>query len=361
MSNIFRGLWNELCGRKTPPIQIILWGLPVGLLLALGAFFLALFTAVPISHAPRQAPVIMSVMSIADQPDLQLPVQRVEPKMAPATFVAAAPAPVASLMVEHPVQSGQTLIGILKKYCRQNDYREIAQENGINPDRIYADKTVLRFQNGCAANANAPAVAVKRQEVPVVRSSLKAAPHIIAPRLGQSNPQVISQPTLRGEVCAGGLARGFVGTGRARRSMTQQETLRCIGLLYGAYIREASGLTGLPIDLLVAKVFVESRGDPDAVNRRDGSSGLSQLQPATARQYGLSAEHLFAPRENILCGARILADYVRMANGDIARGLAYYNAGPYKSFLRHAGFDPQKFPFVLRIARVRALLTQTNV
>ena len=329
--------------------------------MALGAFVLALFTAVPMSHAPRQVPVIMSVTSVTSQPELQLPVQRVEPKMAPVTFVAVTPViTVASPMVEHSVQIGQTLIGILKQYCRQDDYRQIARDNRINPDRIYAGKTVLRFQRGCVANAKAPAVVVKRQEAPVVRSSLKAAPRIIAPRLGQSNPQVISQLTLRGEVCESGLARGFVGSGRTRRSLSQQETLRCIGLLYGAYIREASELTGLPTDLLMAKVFVESRGDPGAVNRRDGSSGLSQLQPATARQYGCSTEHLFAPRENILCGARILADYIRMANGDIARGLAYYNAGPYKPFLRREGFDPKKFPFVQRIAHVRAVLTQTN-
>lgn len=66
--------------------------------------------------------------------------------------------------IVHPVQDGQTLIGILKAYCR-DDYETIARENGIvDPDKIYAGHTVLKFTNGCLGNA--PSVLVKQSVSP---------------------------------------------------------------------------------------------------------------------------------------------------------------------------------------------------
>ncbi len=66
--------------------------------------------------------------------------------------------------IVHPVQTGQTLIGILKPYCR-DDYEVVARENDIaDPDKIYAGRTVLKFTNGCLGNA--PSVLVKQSVSP---------------------------------------------------------------------------------------------------------------------------------------------------------------------------------------------------
>jgi soluble lytic murein transglycosylase-like protein len=82
----------------------------------------------------------------------------------------------------------------------------------------------------------------------------------------------------------------------------------------------AAAKTGLPLSLLVATAYEESRMNPQAVSRA-GASGLLQLMPATAR--GLGA----GPRENVLAGARYLRALLdRFASVELA--LAAYNAGP---------------------------------
>jgi hypothetical protein len=385
MSNIFRELWDELCGRQTPPIQTILWVLPAGLLLALGAFVLALFTAVPVSHTPRQAPVIMSITSIAE------PVQRVEPKMAPVTFVAVTPViTVASPMVEHFVQIGQTLIGILKQYCRQDDYRQIARDNRINPDRIYAGKTVLRFQRGCVANANAPAVVVKRQEAPVVRSSVTSAPQAplvqsavkpsgkrslstelhqeitrvadlkkvkLADRsaaqqrelralTGVIRQQVLAHYQLANPDCP------YVEARKAGRTEREQVLfrVRCIRENFGQVIEETARKTGLERSYLEAMVYVESGGRPDAISPA-GAAGNVQFMRASSKGFGLRDR--FDPFASIRAGGRHLVDNRRRWNGDMIKATAHYNMGPGAGA---KGFNPGQLPYVREVFRVQAII-----
>jgi soluble lytic murein transglycosylase-like protein len=63
----------------------------------------------------------------------------------------------------------------------------------------------------------------------------------------------------------------------------------------------AAAKTGVPLSLLVATAYEESRMDP-AARSRAGASGLLQVMPATARALRLGA----SPRENVLAGARYL-------------------------------------------------------
>jgi soluble lytic murein transglycosylase-like protein len=86
---------------------------------------------------------------------------------------------------------------------------------------------------------------------------------------------------------------------------------------------EAAAKTGVPLSLLVATAYVESRMDPRAESRA-GARGLLQLMPATARELRLDGDD---PATNVLAGARYLQQMIdRFGSVDLA--LAAYNAGP---------------------------------
>jgi soluble lytic murein transglycosylase-like protein len=86
---------------------------------------------------------------------------------------------------------------------------------------------------------------------------------------------------------------------------------------------EAAAKTGVPLSLLVATAYVESRMDPSAESHA-GARGLLQLMPATARELRLDGDD---PATNVLAGARYLAQMIdRFGSVDLA--LAAYNAGP---------------------------------
>jgi soluble lytic murein transglycosylase-like protein len=95
----------------------------------------------------------------------------------------------------------------------------------------------------------------------------------------------------------------------------------------------AATRTGVPLPLLVATAYEESRLDPNAQSRA-GARGLLQLMPATARELRLEAEDA-AP--NVLAGARYLRRMLdRFGSVDLA--LAAYNAGP--TAVERAGGSP---------------------
>jgi soluble lytic murein transglycosylase-like protein len=85
----------------------------------------------------------------------------------------------------------------------------------------------------------------------------------------------------------------------------------------------ASARTRIPVSLLSATAYEESRFDPGAESFA-GARGLLQLLPSTAR--GLRAQ-IGNPAANVLAGARYLH---RMLDrfGSVELGLAAYNAGP---------------------------------
>ena len=92
---------------------------------------------------------------------------------------------------------------------------------------------------------------------------------------------------------------------------------------FRAAFTAASRRTGLPLSLLVAVAYEESRMDP-AARSAAGAQGLLQLMPETAR--ALEADP-FVPAANVLAGARYLRRLLgRFGRLDLA--LAAYNAGP---------------------------------
>ena len=89
-------------------------------------------------------------------------------------------------------------------------------------------------------------------------------------------------------------------------------------------IADAATAYSLDARLLDAVAWQESRFRHDALSPK-GAQGVMQLMPATARALGVDARDL---RQNVRGGAAYLAALLGRFGGDVAKGLAAYNAGP---------------------------------
>ncbi len=87
---------------------------------------------------------------------------------------------------------------------------------------------------------------------------------------------------------------------------------------------EASEKYNVPLHLLKAMAKAESNFDEKAVSSA-GAQGVMQLMPATAKALGV--EDPFDARDNIMGGAKYIAEKLEQYNGDIDLALAAYNAG----------------------------------
>lgn len=103
-------------------------------------------------------------------------------------------------------------------------------------------------------------------------------------------------------------------------------------------IQYAAESAGISPELLAALVKQESGFKPD-VTSKAGAAGLTQLMPETAA--GLGVKDIYDPQENLLGGARYLAQQLKTFNGDIRKALAAYNAGP-GAVQRYNGIPPYK-------------------
>jgi len=108
------------------------------------------------------------------------------------------------------------------------------------------------------------------------------------------------------------------------------------GTPYGAEITAAAHRNGLDPALLAGLIKQESGFNPNAGSPA-GAQGLCQLMPGTAQ--GLGVTDLHDPIQSIEGGAKYLAEQLKTFDGDVARGLAAYNAGP-GAVQRYAGVPP---------------------
>ncbi|WP_350334967.1 lytic transglycosylase domain-containing protein [Coralliovum pocilloporae] len=94
-------------------------------------------------------------------------------------------------------------------------------------------------------------------------------------------------------------------------------------------IREARK-QGVPVNLALAVVQIESRFNPRAVGRA-GEVGLMQIKPRTARGMGFkgSRKALFHPETNIKYGMKYLAGAYKRGGKTICGAILKYNAGHY--------------------------------
>ncbi len=112
-------------------------------------------------------------------------------------------------------------------------------------------------------------------------------------------------------------------------------------------------------ELVRAVIVVESAFNPRAVSKR-GAQGLMQLQPSTARRYGVS--DAFDPEQNITAGAHYLRDLLARFGNDLELTLAAYNAGEGAVERATAAVfrrSPRRATYVPNVMRVyHALLAQ---
>ena len=102
------------------------------------------------------------------------------------------------------------------------------------------------------------------------------------------------------------------------------------------HIEAAGSAFNVSTDLIKAVIQVESEFDQWAVSSK-GAQGLMQLMPFTARRFGVSDP--FDPRQNIFGGVQYLRLLLDLFQGDVALGLAAYNAGE-NAVARYRGIPP---------------------
>lgn len=111
------------------------------------------------------------------------------------------------------------------------------------------------------------------------------------------------------------------------------------------YFKEASDTYGVDVKLLKAIAKAESDYNPNDTSR-SGAMGIMQLMPSTAA--GLGVTDGYDPYQNIMGGAKYIAQKISLYNGDLELALAAYNAGS-GNVKKYGGIPP--FPETQRYVK----------
>ncbi len=117
----------------------------------------------------------------------------------------------------------------------------------------------------------------------------------------------------------------------------------------GQIVSEAGARHQVDPDLINSVIRAESGFNPKAVSPK-GAQGLMQLMPQTAFQLGVN--NPFEPASNVDGGTRYLSELLQQYQGDMARALAAYNAGPQR-VAQYGGVPPYRetHTYVARVIR----------
>ncbi len=89
-------------------------------------------------------------------------------------------------------------------------------------------------------------------------------------------------------------------------------------------LRDAAGKYALPPAFVESVAKIESGMKSNAISPK-GAIGVMQLMPGTAKMLSADPND---PEQNIDAGTRLLRELLIKYNGDVAKALAAYNAGP---------------------------------
>ncbi len=103
-------------------------------------------------------------------------------------------------------------------------------------------------------------------------------------------------------------------------------------------IGDASARSRIDADFIASVIHAESGNNPRAVSPK-GAQGLMQLMPHTASTLGV--RNSYDPAENVDAGTRYLRELLLQYNGDAAKALAAYNAGPLR-VKQYGGVPPYR-------------------
>lgn len=137
-------------------------------------------------------------------------------------------------------------------------------------------------------------------------------------------------PKTTGGVSAAGGTNVSTAWGKQGVTVSDEELNRIF--------EKASQKYQVPIALLKAVAKAESDFNPNDVSSA-GAMGIMQLMPETAK--GLGVTDPFDPEQNIMGGAKYLADKLAMYDGNIELALAAYNAGS-GNVAKYGGVPPFK-------------------
>lgn len=120
---------------------------------------------------------------------------------------------------------------------------------------------------------------------------------------------------------------------------------------YDGVISGAAKSATIQAALVRAVIVVESGFNPRAVSKK-GAIGLMQLQPATAKRYGV--KNIYDPEQNVRAGARYLSDLLVRFDSNLELALAAYNAGEeaVERYGRHVPPFRETLAYVPSVMRV---------
>lgn len=107
------------------------------------------------------------------------------------------------------------------------------------------------------------------------------------------------------------------------KKLSDYETIDCPKDLEDIF-ETASSTYNIPLNLLLAVAKAESDFDPNCTSS-SGAMGIMQLMPATAKELGVT--NAYDPEQNIMGGAKYLAENLQIFDGDTELAVAAYNAG----------------------------------
>jgi soluble lytic murein transglycosylase-like protein len=124
---------------------------------------------------------------------------------------------------------------------------------------------------------------------------------------------------------------------------------------FSGWILEAEAYKNVPADLIATIIMTESSFRYIAVSS-SGAVGPTQVKP---KYWSSSCGNISNPRDNILCGAHVLAKYIKLANGNVKVAIKMYNVGP--SNLQSNEYKEASDRYFGKVARHLAMLDNTGV